>query len=94
MVIIMSIKIKAEDIIAIAKEKGERFEHKDVIEIGDEEDLENGDYEYCKYDIDLLGVPLDAKFIIHQYGDKPDLKITAIGNTIDGDIIMFVEDKE
>ena len=29
MVIIMSIKIKAEDIIAIAKEKGERFEHKE-----------------------------------------------------------------
>lgn len=90
----MSFKIKAKDIIEIAKEKGERFEHKDIIEIGDYEDIENGIYEYHKYDIDLLGVPLDAKFIIHQHEDKPDLRITAIGNTVDGDIIMYVEDKE
>ena len=90
----MSFKIKAKDIMKIAKEKGKRFEHKDIIEIGDYEDIENDIYEYHKYDIDLLGVPLDAKFIIHQCGDKPDLKINCIGNTVDGDIIMYVDEKK
>lgn len=89
----MSFKISREEILRIAKENSMRFTHKDVFTF-EEYDYNDENVEYHKYDIDLLGVPLDAKFIIHQHGDKPDLKITAIGNTIDGNIIMYVEDKE
>lgn len=54
--------------------------------------IEINEDEYQKYDIDLLNVRPDAKFIIKQLDDKPDLKIDSIGETIDGDIIMFVKE--
>lgn len=56
--------------------------------------IEINEDEYQKYDIDLLNVRPDAKFIIQQLDDKPDLKIDSIGETIDGDIIMFVKEVE
>lgn len=56
--------------------------------------IEIDENEYQKYDIDLLDVRPDAKFIIHQLDNKPDLKIDSIGETIDGDIIMFVKEIE
>lgn len=56
--------------------------------------IEINEDEYQKYDIDLLNVRPDAKFIIKQLDDKPDLKIDSIGETIDGDIIIFVKEVE
>lgn len=88
----MSFEISKEEILRIAKENSMKFTHKDVFTF-EEYDYNDENVEYHKYDIDLLGVPLDAKFIIKQVeDDKPDLKIDAIGNTIDGDIIMFVKE--
>ena len=90
----MSFKLTKKQILEIGEQTGRRFEHKDVFTIEEIEDDDN-DVEYHKYDIDMLGVPLDAKFIIHQIGeDKPGLKIDAIGNTVDGDIVMFLKEME
>lgn len=91
----MSFVIRKEDLINainnVEEFKGD-FENMnrhsdDIIEVDEDE--------YCKYDIDLLGVPLDAKFKIRFFedGKEPkELKIVSIGKTIDEDIFLLTEE--